>query len=87
MHCQTFSLVEMWAVFCLISLVLAEADIPAEREKRQAQVLPALLPYLGMTVSGPLFVSLVLAYGAYEVAKAGIKTYDAYKRLFYKLFS
>ena len=83
MHCQTFSLVEMWAVFCLISLVLAEADIsaePVEREKRQAQVLPALLPYVGMTVSGPLFLSLTLAYGAYQVAKAGIKTYDAYKR-------
>ena len=78
MHCQTFSLVEMWAVFCLISLVLAEADIaePVEREKRQVQVLPALLPYLGMTVSGPLFLSLTLAYGAYKVAKAGIKTYD-----------
>ena len=79
MHCQTFSLVEMWAVICLISLVL---DIPAEqveREKRQVQVLPALLPYLGMTVSGPLFLSLTLAYGACEVAKAGIKTYDTYK--------
>ena len=79
MHHQTFSLVEMWAVICLISLVL---DIPAEqveREKRQVQVLPALLPYLGMTVSGPLFLSLTLAYGACEVAKAGIKTYDTYK--------
>ena len=43
-------------------------------------VLPALLPYFGMTVSGPIFLSLVLAYGAFEVAKAGIKTYDAYKR-------
>ncbi|XP_063403169.1 big defensin-like isoform X1 [Mytilus trossulus] len=55
-------------------LGLALAKTKAEDEKRQAQVLLPLASYAGLSVTGPLFLALVAAYGVYAVINYGIKS-------------
>ncbi|XP_076079036.1 big defensin-like [Mytilus galloprovincialis] len=46
--------------------ILGESVAEAKREKRQAALLP-LASYAGLTVSAPLFLALIAAYGIYAV--------------------
>lgn len=54
----------------ILGLALAKSKV--EDEKRQAQVLLPLASYAGLSVTGPLFLALVAAYGVYAVVKYGI---------------
>lgn len=56
-------------------LILAKTmkDLRESKNKRQAQALLPLASYAGMTVSAPLFVALVAAYGIYAVTRYAIK--------------
>ncbi|XP_061168040.1 big defensin-like [Saccostrea echinata] len=55
--------------------VLANAQTEREqpRNKRQAQVLLPIASYAGMTVSAPLFLALVAAYGMTQVTRYAIQ--------------
>ncbi|XP_061168077.1 big defensin-like [Saccostrea echinata] len=67
---------------CVLYIILLTAPGPIlasrpeheeSRNKRQAQALLPIASYAGMTVSAPLFLALVAAYGIYQVTRYAIK--------------